>query len=176
MSADTTASAGLSEQLRDFVSRYEAAWNGRDSSAMVPLVTDDIVWADPALPEPARGPAAVQQFMEDSWRAFPDLVFDEPDPQFLLAQGDRVMWAWRMRGTFSGDRIDPPGFAPTGRSMDVRGVDLWVMRDGRIADYQAVYDVNGMARQLGIVPEAGSGAEKAVVRLQRLQARFMRRR
>jgi predicted ester cyclase len=113
--------------------------------------------------------------MEDSWAAFPDLRFAEPDPPFLTERGDQVMWAWRMTGTFTGRPIDPPGFAPTGRAMSVLGVDLWIMRDGRIADYTAVYDANDLARQLGIVPEPGSSVERGMVAMQKLQARFMRR-
>jgi steroid delta-isomerase-like uncharacterized protein len=162
--------------LQEFTQRYAAAWNGRDSSAMDALITDDIVWYDPALPEPARSKAEVRAFMESSWRAFPDLRFSEPDPPFVVEQGDNVAWGWRMQGTFDGAPMDPPGFAPTGRTMDVRGTDEWVMRDGRIAHYRAHYDINGLARQLGIVPEAGSGAERAMVALQRVQARLMRRR
>jgi steroid delta-isomerase-like uncharacterized protein len=161
--------------LTEFTQRYTAAWNSRDASAMDALVTDDIVWLDPALPQPARSKADVRAFMEQSWRSFPDLRFSDSDPPFLVEQDDRVAWAWRMHGTFSGAPIVPPGFAATGRSFDVRGVDEWVMRDGRIARYRANYDMNDVARQLGIVPPQGSGAEKAMAALQRVQARFMRR-
>ena len=169
MTVDTSA-------LEDFTQRYAAVWNGRDASAMDAFVTDDIVWYDPALPEPARGKAAVRQFMEDSWRSFPDLRFSEPDPPFMVEQGDRIAWAWRMQGTFTGAPIDPPGFAPTGRAIDVLGIDQWEMRDGRIARYRAYYDMNDVARQLGIVPPQGSPGERAMVALQRLQARLMNRR
>ena len=161
--------------ITDFIERYSAAWAGRDASAIDALVTEDIVWHDPALPQPARGVAEVRAFMEDSWRSFPDLRFSEPEPPFLVEQDDRVAWAWRMQGTFSGAPIDPPGFAPTNRVMDIRGIDEWLMRDGRIAHYRASYDMNELATQLGIVPERGTGGEKAMVALQRVQARFMRR-
>jgi hypothetical protein len=49
------------------------------------------------------------------------------------------------------------------------------MRDGRIARYRAFYDMNDLARQLGIVPALGSRAERGMVALQRLQARLARR-
>ena len=131
------ASQQGSVELRSFVERYLAAWNGCDTDGMAQLITEDIVWADPALPEPARGVQAVQDFMCGA--------------------------------------IDPPGFAPTGRNVRVEGIDQWTMRDGRIARYRAFYDMNDLARQLGIVPAAGSGAERGMVALQRLQARFSRR-
>ncbi len=166
--------AGVAPELREFADGYMAAWNDCDTDAMAQMVTEDIVWADPALPEPARGIAEVQEFMRTSFRAFPDLCFSEPDPPAVAVNGDLVLWAWRMEGTHRGV-IDPPGFAPTGRTIRVEGIDQWTMRDGRIARYRAYYDANDLARQLGIVPPQGSRAERGMVALQRLQARFSRR-
>ena len=160
-------------ELRGFVQRYLDAWNSCDTDAMAQLITEDIEWADPALPEPARGVPAVQEFMRASSRAFPDLRFGEPDPPALAVTGDVVLWGWCMEGTHRG-ALDPPGFAPTGRAMRVDGFDQWTMRDGRIARYRAFYDMNDVARQLGIVPAPGSRAERGMVALQRLQARLSR--
>ena len=168
---DTSALSPSS--VREFAARYLDAWNRQDPSAMEELVTEDVLWSDPALPEPARGVAAVQEFMRASWQAFPDLRFEEPNPPHVSINGDQVAWAWRMHGTMTG-RIDPPGFAPTGKSMTVDGVDLWIFRDGRIATYRAFYDLTDLSRQLGIMPLPGSGAERAMVVGQRLQARFQR--
>jgi steroid delta-isomerase-like uncharacterized protein len=164
----------LASELPEFVARYVAAWSSCDTDALAQLITEDIVWADPALPEPARGVPAVQEFMRASARAFPDLRFGEPDPPVVAVTGDVVLWAWNMEGTHHG-AIDPPGFAPTGRRMHVEGVDQWTMRDGRIARYRAFYDMNDVARQLGIVPPSGSRAERGMVALQRLQVRLARR-
>jgi steroid delta-isomerase-like uncharacterized protein len=169
-----SASQESSLDMRSFVERYVAAWNECDTSAMAQLITEDIVWADPALPQPARGVAEVQEFMRASRRAFPDLRFGEPDPPELARDGDVVLWGWTMEGTNRG-AVDPPGFAPTNRRMRVEGIDRWHMREGRIARYRAFYDMNDLARQLGIVPEHGSRAERGMVALQRLQARFSRR-
>jgi steroid delta-isomerase-like uncharacterized protein len=168
------SSSGVASELLEFVERYKAAWNGCDTNAIARLITDDIVWADPALPAPAEGVAAVQEFMRSSFLAFPDLRFAEPDPPVLAATGDTVLWAWFMEGTHRG-AIEPPGFAPTGRRMRVDGIDQWMMRDGRIARYRAFYDMNDVARQLGIVPAPGSRAERGMVALQRLQTRLSRR-
>jgi steroid delta-isomerase-like uncharacterized protein len=168
------SAAGVAPELREFAGRYMAAWNGCDTDAMAQLITDDVVWADPALPDAARGIAEVQEFMRTSFRAFPDLQFSEPDPTVMAASGDVVLWEWHMEGTHRG-AISPPGFAPTGRTMRVDGVDLWTMRDDRIARYRAFYDMNDVARQLGIVPPPGSGGERVLVALQRFQARLSRR-
>ena len=79
-----------------------------------------------------------------------------------------------MHGTNTGP-IDPPGFAATGRAMLVDGVDHWWFHDGLVHRYRADYDLNGLLRQLGIVPEPGSRGERAMVLMQRAGARVRRR-
>jgi hypothetical protein len=76
-----------------------------------------------------------------------------------------------MVGTNTGP-IDPPGFAPTGKRVDVRGFDVWQFRDDLIWRYEALYDFSGIARQLGLLPARGGFAERATVRAQRLRSRL----
>ena len=158
---------------REFAERYIEAWNSHDAEQIVPLVTGDIVWLDPALPEPARGVAEVKEFMRTSWAAFPDLRFT-PGPMCLDPHEDSMTWAWRMEGTHSGP-LEPPGFAPTGRRIDIDGIDVWDFEEGRLDRYRAYYDMALVARQLGMMPTPGSRGERVGVMLQRAQARFVRR-
>ena len=158
---------------REFAERYVAAWNSHDPAQIEPLVTPDVVWLDPALPEPARGVEEVKDFMRRSWVAFPDLVFSS-GPMWLEPHGDSVTWSWRMQGTHGGV-IDPPGFAATGRRIDIDGIDVWDFALGRIERYRAYYDMALVARQLGVMPSPGSRGERVGVMLQRAQARFARR-
>ena len=99
---------------------------------MAELVTDDIVWEDPALPGAGARHRRRAGVHARGVGRVPRPAFDETDPPHLTVGGDEVAWRWRMRGTNTG-RLDPPGFAPTGRAMAIEGVDLWTMRDGRIA-------------------------------------------
>jgi len=171
----TSAEALEPDFVNDFAERYIAAWNSRDADRLTALITEDIEWDDPALPETARGRDAVADFARSGWRAFPDLEFEEPEAPYLSSDAPRVIARWRMRGTHLGP-IDPPGFAPTGQRIDVEGVDLWEFRDGLICRYRAVYDLNDMARQIGVAPQPGSRMERAGVLMQRLTARLARRR
>src|SRR4051794_26352153 len=137
--------------LDAFCARYLAAWNDHAAPAMADLVTDDVVWEDPALPAPAHGPAAVQQFMRDAWVPTPGLRFGAGERPHRTAGGVQGAWGWRVRGGNTGP-IDPPGFAPAGRAIGIEGVGLWEMGDGRIALYRAYYDFNALAVQLGLAP------------------------
>ena len=62
----------LDEQsAREFAERYAEAWNSHNAERIEPLVTPDVVWLDPALPEPARGVEEVKDFMRRSWARLP---------------------------------------------------------------------------------------------------------
>ena len=158
---------------REFAERYADAWNRYDADAIEPLVTEDIVWLDPALAEPARGVEQVKDFMRRSWEAFPDLRFTG-GPIWLDPHADSMTWAWRMEGTHRGP-IDPPGFAPSGRRIDIDGIDVWDFQGERISRYRAYWDMALLAQQLGVMPPPGSRGERVGVLLQRAQARFARR-
>jgi steroid delta-isomerase-like uncharacterized protein len=158
---------------REFAERYVEAWNSHDAHRIEPLVIRDVVWLDPALPEPARGVEEVKDHMRSAWVAFPDLHFT-PGPLWLDPHEDSMSWSWRMEGTHDGP-LDPPGFAPTGRRIDVDGIDVWDFEDGRIRRYRAYYDMADLARQLGVMPTPGSRGERVGVLVQRAQARFVRR-
>ena len=61
------------------------------------------------------------------------------------------------------------GLEPTGAHVELEGIDLLDVADGLIVRNDAVPDGMSLARQLGLLPEAGLGAE------QRLFARLQRR-
>jgi predicted ester cyclase len=109
--------------------------------------------------------------VRQSVAAFPDMTFSEPgDP--AIAEGSRAAYVpWLMTGTNTGP-IDPPGFAPTGKRIEVKGFDVWQFRDGLIWRYEAIYDFSAMVRQLGLLPPRGGFAERAMARAQRLRSRL----
>jgi steroid delta-isomerase-like uncharacterized protein len=140
--------------VQTFIERYAAAWNDCDVDALAQLITEDIVWVDPALPEPARGIPAVQEFVRGSFGVFPNLRFSELDPPHLSVAGDLIAWAWTMEGTVQ-IPAEPPAAPQTGPTVRIDGVDLWTMRDGRIALYRAFYDMADFTRQLSTPPPTG---------------------
>lgn len=161
--------------LVDFGERFHVAWNTRDVEGLVGLLTEDIIWIDPSRPAPVIGRDGVRDFLNASIHAFPDLRFqEETDPPHRIIVGNQVSWTWVMEGTMLGD-LNPPGFAPTGRSFAVEGVDVWGLRDGKIGHYRTFYDLAYVGRQLGLLPEIGSKAERGTVALQRFGARFRRK-
>jgi steroid delta-isomerase-like uncharacterized protein len=173
--ATTAQQATLDRQfVEDFARRYDEAWESGDGARVAELCAEDVVWVDPALPEALRGRDAVRGFVEATYRMVPDVRFEMPEPPYTAPSGSRVIVPYRMSGTMTGpwEYMD---LAPTGRRFEVDGIDVWDMRDGVIAHYRTLYDSMDMSRQIGVLPEQGSGAERVLGRLQHVQARFQRR-
>jgi steroid delta-isomerase-like uncharacterized protein len=154
------------EWVREFVPRWLAAWNSHRADRVLELLTDDVEVRDDSWPETMHGHGDVREFLEALWRAVPDMTFDLLDGPYMIPGEPRASFHWRGAGTFTG-RMDPPGFAPTGRRWEVDGVDFQEYRDGRIARLRVIFDLMTVSRQLGVMPATGSSAERAMAAAQR---------
>jgi steroid delta-isomerase-like uncharacterized protein len=80
------------------------------------------------------------------------------NPQFtlehMIAEGDKVAVMWTSRGTHVGEWF---GLPATGKSFTIQGVDVHLLRDGRMAEHWDVVDIYSLLIQLGALP-APSGA------------------
>jgi predicted ester cyclase len=113
-----------------------------------------------------HGHSEVREFVEALWRAVPDMTFELLAGPYVIPEEPRASFHWRGSGTFTG-RMDPPGFAPTGRRWEIDGADFHEYRDGRISKLRVVFDLMSVSRQLGVMPAAGSRAERAMAAAQR---------
>src|SRR4051794_24511625 len=163
-----------SEWAEEFVEGWATAWNSHEPERLLALMTEDIVYDDSAWPKTMRGPADVREFLEHTWCAFPDLTFQGVGSPLIAADGPRASFWWRGLGTNTGP-IDPPGVPPTGKHIDFEGADFHEYHEGKVARLRIVFDMADVSRQLGLLPDPGSIAEKALVAAQRLRARVQRR-
>jgi steroid delta-isomerase-like uncharacterized protein len=162
------------EFVEDWARRYLGAWNAHDADAVASLCTEDVVWTDPSLAAPARGRAGVRAFVKATARTFPDFHVEESEPPLLSATAPRALSRYGMSGTMLGD-WEASNFAPTGARISVAGVDEWTFRGELMCGYASYYDTVDLARQLGVLPAAGSAAERVMARVQHVQARMQRR-
>src|SRR3954451_24830766 len=166
--------ATTTDAVRHTTERWMQGRNAKDADALVALIADDLEYTDPLWPETMRTPDDVRAFTAACWRAMPDMHFTEPLGLFASQSGDAACAPWRMTATLTGP-IEPPGFAPTGDRIELDGVDVFELRDGKIARLVTHYDGMNVARQIGVLPARGSRAEKASAKLQSLMAKRRRR-
>jgi predicted ester cyclase len=175
----TVTGASYDVITEDFARRFGPdfvdAWNSHDPERLVALADAHVRWEDPSIDGGSlEGHARMRTWLEQMWRAMPDLTF-ALDGETHLALGSRsVMLAWTGHATMTGPLV-PPGFAPTSRPVRMSGVDTLWFRDGRLVRVRSHSDLMDLARQIGAAPPAHSVGERAGVLLQRLAAARMRR-
>jgi predicted ester cyclase len=87
--------------------------------------------------------------------AVPDLHMEVEDVVVAGEPGhERLTVRWHITGTFSGAPY--MGIEPTGRPVDLRGMDLVSVDNGRVAANNIYYDQLTFARQVGMLPAEGS--------------------
>jgi steroid delta-isomerase-like uncharacterized protein len=106
-----------------------------------------------------RVPEEMKAWFGNLFRAFPDFELEVAD---MVAYGDKAAVRWQARGTFTGPgRFQ--GLAATGARVEVEGLDLLTIEDGKIVDNRAYSDAMEMARQMGAMPPQGSLGERAML-------------
>src|SRR5262245_20077628 len=149
--------------VSDFVERWTDAWNSHEPARLLALMTDDIVYDDSAAPAIMRGHAEVRTFLQQTWRALPDLEFRLGDGPFV-EPGGKASIRWVGTATFTGP-LEPPGYAPNGARIEFDGFDMYEYRDGLVCRLRTVYDMMDLARQLKILPPVGSRFESVTAAL-----------
>ena len=103
-------------------------------------------------------PDDIRAYFSNLFAAIPDWQFEVID---MVTEDDQVAVHWRAAGTFDGtEKLE--GFAPNGRSIEMRGLDVLRVEDGQIVSNHAYTNAMELARQIGALPPAGSGQEKAM--------------
>lgn len=155
-----------------------AAWNARDLDAFCAQLAPDIYWHDLGMPNPpAVGHEAVRRFSRSIFGGFPDFRYELRGALCIGEDGNSCVAPFRLRATFTGV-VDPPGFAPTGRRVDIEGLEYLQFRDGLVTRIETRFDPFELFRQLFAIdfrPPAGSRRERASVRLQKSHAWWLRR-
>jgi steroid delta-isomerase-like uncharacterized protein len=109
------------------------------------LVKEDFVELDP-LPGQVQGREGLKAVIRALRSAFPDMhwVVNE-----MVAEGQKVVTRFAWTGTHRGVFL---GIPATGRSVEVKGVVIDRLQDGKMADSRILMDTMGLVQQLGVIP------------------------
>jgi hydroxyacylglutathione hydrolase len=140
------------------VRRYFQAIDAHDLETAVSL------WADGGC-ESVRGradvlaPEGVRAFIGELLGALPDMHIQIVS---TITEGERCAAHWRITGTFAGPATFA-GLAPTGDRVELEGIDVLSVRDGRIERLDGFTDTMAFARQIGMMPALDSPAEQRMM-------------
>lgn len=110
------------------------------------IYAPNYVGHDPTLPEDIRGVEGAKQYAAMYRNAFPDL---EAIVEDQIAEGDKVATRYTVRGTHQGEL---EGIAPTGNRVEMTGIVIAHIADGRVVEDWANFDILGLMQQIGAGP------------------------
>lgn len=155
--ATTTKKKTKAQLTEEHALSYFEAVRARDLDAMIAHMADDVI-EDITPVGILRGTGEVRGFFGQLFAAFPDFEFTV---EHSIASPQVAAVQWRAVGTFRGAPFQ--GIDPTGRRVEIRGCDCIEVQDGKITRNTAYYDGAAFARGLGMLPQAGSSGEKAML-------------
>lgn len=88
-----------------------------------------------------------KNYYQNYLTGFSDITFTIVD---VFGQGDKIVKHWNFKGTHSGEFF---GIPASGKTVDINGVTLVLMKDGKIAQERDFLDNLDFLKQLGLIPE-----------------------
>ncbi len=113
----------LARSTLEVIRHFNDAFNRHDVEAIMAAMTEDCVFENTVPPpdgERYTGQAAVRAYWDRFFAASPHAVFETEE---MFACGDRGVVRWVYRWD-----------EPEGRSGHVRGVDIFRVREGKVAE------------------------------------------
>jgi steroid delta-isomerase-like uncharacterized protein len=134
---------------RDILERYVELYNAGDLDACMELYADGAVQVmhDGVF----EGREAIRARLARDLATFPDIAYAVTS---FVEQGDRFADEFVVTGTQNGPFPLPDGteIPPTGTRVEIRGMELVEVRDGKIVVDNLYYDGLAMLAQLGLIP------------------------
>jgi steroid delta-isomerase-like uncharacterized protein len=135
-----------SELLDHYVERY----NEGDLEAVMDLYAEDAVQL---MPDGIfKGRAAIRDRLAQELKGFTDV---HHTVESFVEQGDSFADEWIFRGTHTAPfpLRDGTELPPTGKRIEIRGMELVQVREGKIVVDNLYYDNVASMIQLGLFPE-----------------------
>jgi steroid delta-isomerase-like uncharacterized protein len=134
----------MEEKNKDFIRVYtEEFWNKQNIAAFDEYLSTDLIVHSP------DGDQNYEQYKglcQAYFSAFPDLHITTDE---IVAEADKVTKIWTANSTHKGELM---GIPATGKRIKVKGIEVFRIVDGKIAEIWAVMDNLGMMQQLGVIP------------------------
>jgi steroid delta-isomerase-like uncharacterized protein len=141
------------EENRALIQRFvDEAFNRGNLDVVDEIYAPVYVPHTAGFPDQTPGPEGVKEFVGLYRSAFPDLHTTIED---IVTEGDTVAYRWTAVGAHQGELLGVP---PSSNRMEITGITIKRLSDGKIVEAWINFDALGMMQQLGKIPEAAGQA------------------
>jgi steroid delta-isomerase-like uncharacterized protein len=131
---------------------WQELWNKGELGAADAIISPTYTNHDPASPWVPSGIEGCKTLVAGYRTVFPDINFVIKEE---VVGDNRVVSHWICKGTH---RAELMGIAATGKQMQVEGISILHLKDGKITHQTTIWDALGMMQQLGAVPSTTATA------------------
>jgi predicted ester cyclase len=138
------------ESYRSLLERYVGLYNAGDLDSVMDLYAED---STQLMPDGTfEGRSAIKDRLARELASFTDIAHRYVS---YVEEGDAFADEWVFVGTHTGPLVLPDGteLPPTGKRVEVKGMELVRVRDGKIVVDKLHYDNLAVAVQLGLLPQ-----------------------
>jgi ketosteroid isomerase-like protein len=139
------------ESYRSLLERYVELYNAGDLDGVMDLYAED---STQLMPDGTfEGRSAIKDRLARELASFSDIAHRYVS---YVEEGDAFADEWVFVGTHTGPLVLPDGteLAATGKHVEVKGMELVRVRDGKIVVDNLYYDNLAVAAQLGLLPQS----------------------
>jgi steroid delta-isomerase-like uncharacterized protein len=142
--AELRAQAAVEQQNEALVRSVFDKLDNRDDTVFQELYAPEYGWHTPANNPNALTREQEAEFVKLLWAGFPDMRWDIAE---VITRGDRVVVRFTVKGTH---QAEYQGIPATGNKVEIGG--LWVgrIKNGRLIEAREEADVMGLMQQLGM--------------------------
>lgn len=131
----------MSKKFESIIRRYkEEVWSKGNMSLAKELLTPDFVFHSPN--QAIEGREAVVNYLTGLRTIFPDLHFDIHE---IILEADRAACVWNLTGTQQHEFF---GFPAQGQQVELPGVSIIRLAEGRLSQEQVFWDRQRLLEQL----------------------------
>lgn len=137
------------KQLVANLKMYETTWDEIINKGKIDQINETNFDKNITLvtsPENVVGIEDFKAYYNNYLTGFSNVTFTIVD---AFGQGDKIVKHWNFKGTHTGEFF---GIPATGKELNLDGVTLVKMKDGKIAQEQDFFDNLAFMQQLGLMP------------------------
>lgn len=140
---------------KGLLERYAELYNARDLDGCVELFVEDAIQVSPD--GTVEGRSKIRDRLARQLAACPDMRLSVGS---FVEQGNTFADEWAFAGTHTGPFSLPDGteLPPTGKPVEIRGMEFVEVRDGRIVNRHLYYDYLAVAAQFGLLPQPAAAS------------------
>ncbi len=124
--------------------RFIQAWNAGGQSIVDELAAADLVVTYSHFPAPLHGAEQFKQALTQTFVSFPDMHIEAEEP---IVDGNRAVVQWTYHATHQYGELF--GVAPRGMAVQVSGMTVYHIVEGKVQEERGIVDNLSLLRQLG---------------------------